>query len=77
VTGYEATFFFFFFFCGNGVLNKGLNLVRQVLYHLSHSTSIIKKKEKEKKRCRWLTPVILATQEAEIRKIRFKASLGK
>jgi hypothetical protein len=25
----------------------------------------------------WLTPVILATQEAEIRRIRFKASLDK
>jgi hypothetical protein len=25
----------------------------------------------------WLTPVILATQEAEIRRIQFEASLGK
>jgi hypothetical protein len=28
-------------------------------------------------RCWWLTPVILATWEAEIRRIEFKASQGK
>jgi hypothetical protein len=27
--------------------------------------------------CQWLTPVILAAWEAEIRRIWFKASLGK
>jgi hypothetical protein len=32
--------------------------------------SLFKKKKKKKKaRCQWLTPVILATQEAEIRRI--------
>jgi hypothetical protein len=29
-----------------------------------------RKKERERARCQWLTPVILATQEAEIRRIR-------
>jgi hypothetical protein len=28
-------------------------------------------------RCQWLIPVILATEEAEIKKIQFKASPGK
>jgi hypothetical protein len=31
----------------------------------------------EKARCWWLMPIILATQEAEIQRIRFEASLGK
>jgi hypothetical protein len=34
-------------------------------------------RKKNKTDCRWLTPVILATQEAEIRKIPFKDSPSK
>jgi hypothetical protein len=47
---------------------------------LSHSLPVlacIQLKRAGGARHQWLTPLILATQEAEIRKIRVKASLGK
>jgi hypothetical protein len=34
-------------------------------------------KRTEKARCRWLTPVILATQEAEIRRIAAQSQPGQ
>jgi hypothetical protein len=37
--------------------------------HPIHNGNNKKKKKKKKARCQWLTPVILATEEAEIRRI--------
>jgi hypothetical protein len=57
--------------------------VTQVVEHLSSKHEALvqtpallkKKRKKRKKRCLWLTPIILATQEAEIRRIVVQSQL--
>jgi hypothetical protein len=39
------------------------------VYYLYNYNTLKKKKKEEEAECQWLTPVILAIQEAEIRRI--------
>jgi hypothetical protein len=69
----HRTTFFFFFFCSSGDWAQDLTLARQEIYHLSHSAIPNQYFKLPVKiflaRCWWLTPVILGTQEAALRRI--------